>query len=80
MNTHTIPRNRDTNRFGDGRQRSRWIVVSSSREFILALLFILGVMLGGFINGKRVEAIQKNACSVALWNQSQFDFAKGMTQ
>ena len=47
------------------------------KALLLALAFITAVILAAFIRGEQVKRVQQDACSIALYNAQDFDFAEG---
>ena len=48
-----------------------------TRLIIISLAFITAVILAAFIRGEQVKRVQQDACTVALYNAQEFDFAEG---
>ena len=51
--------------------------VTTIKYISLALAFITAVILAAFIRGEQVKRVQQDACSIALYNAQDFDFAEG---
>ena len=47
------------------------------QALLLALAFLATAYLAAFIRGEQVKRVQQDACSIALYNAQDFDFAEG---